>query len=68
MDQRASVTAATDTPVCLADPHSPWQRPAGESTNRLIREYLPKGTTLTTITATRSRPSRTASTAAPAWS
>lgn len=44
MGRHAAVTVAADLPVFFADPHSPWQRPTNENTNRLIREYLPKGT------------------------
>lgn len=44
MGRHAAVTVATDLPVFFADAHSPWQRPTNENTNRLIREYLPKGT------------------------
>ena len=44
MGRHAALTVATDLPVFFADPHSPWQRPTSENTNRLIREYLPKGT------------------------
>ena len=44
MGRRAALTVATELPVFFADPHGPWQRPANENTNRLIREYLPRGT------------------------
>lgn len=44
MAQHAKVSLATQMPVYFADPHSPWQRPSNENTNRLYREYLPKGT------------------------
>ena len=46
MAQHAKVSLATAMPVYFADPHSPWQRPSNENTNRLYREYLPKGTVI----------------------
>lgn len=44
MAQHVKVSLATQMPVYFADPHSPWQRPSNENTNRLYREYLPQGT------------------------
>lgn len=42
--QRLKVEANVDVYFC--DPSSPWQRGSNENTNRLLRQYFPKGTDL----------------------
>jgi transposase, IS30 family len=46
MAAHAALTLSADIDVYFAHPHSPWERGTNESTNRWIREYLPRGTVI----------------------
>ncbi len=46
MAEHKKFTIATDVNVYFCDPQSAWQRGTNENTNRLLRQYFPKGTNL----------------------
>jgi IS30 family transposase len=46
MAEHKRFTITTDVNVYFCDPQSPWQRGTNENTNRLLRQYFPKGTNL----------------------
>jgi len=45
-----TVTSDTGLAVYFADPQSPWQRGTNENTNRLLRQYFPKGVSMAGLT------------------
>jgi len=46
MAQHAQLRIDTGLQVYFCDPQSPWQRGTNENTNRLLRQYFPRGTEL----------------------
>ncbi len=46
MAKHQEFSIATDMNVYFCDPKSPWQRGTNENTNRLLRQYFPKKTSL----------------------
>ena len=48
MADHVRFTMATKIDVFFCDPQSPWQRGSNENTNRLLRQYFPRGLDMST--------------------
>ena len=53
MAEHKRFTLATDIKVYFCDPQNPWQRGSNENTNGLLRQYFPKGTSLSAYSQAR---------------
>ena len=49
MAQHEHLALRTGMRIFFADPHAPWQRGSNENTNGLLRQYFPKGTSLSSF-------------------
>ncbi len=49
--EHLQITACTGAGVFFCEAHSPWQRGSNENMNGLLRDYFPKGTDLSVLTA-----------------
>lgn len=49
----AAIERATGTAFYFATPHHSWERGTNENTNGLIRQYVPKGTSMAKLTQQR---------------
>jgi IS30 family transposase len=65
MARHIDITAELGTPVYFCDSRSPWQRGSNENANGLLRQYFPKGTSLSHYTPEHLKAVQTRSTAGP---
>ena len=49
MAQHERLALSTGMRIFFADPHAPWQRGSNENTNGLLRQYFPKGMSLSAL-------------------